>query len=141
MNKFEKSYGGREKLVPMKTKKSAQVGDCVFRAIAHATGIPYKQVWNDLLELSKETLNLPNSEETYGRYLISKGWYKKRPKRDRRNKTIEVCKFPAEKQRSYIIHTRTHLTAIVKGIHKDSWNCGRYRANSYYTSSKYNVKA
>ena len=87
------------------------MGDCVFRAIAHATGIPYKQVWNDLLELSKKTLNLPNSEETYGVYLNSKGWYKKSPKRCSKNRTIEVRKFSC-RQEAKLHHS-----------HKNTFDC------------------
>ena len=36
------------------------------------------------------------------------------------------------KHQHYIILTRSHLTAIVDGEHLDAWNCGTYRANSYY---------
>ena len=50
-------------------------------------------------------------------------------------KTYEVRKFPAKPRGKYIIKTRKHLTAIVNGTHLDSWNCGPWRANSYYEKS------
>ena len=33
----------------------------------------------------------------------------------------------------YIIKTSGHVTAITYGEHRDTWNCGEWSANSYYT--------
>ena len=133
MNTFVKS-NPREKIFPKKqrTKKNVQTGDCVIRAIVHATGRDYKTVWNALLDLAKESNFLPNYEVNYGKYLESIGWVKRKPMRNGLGKTYEVRNFPAKPRGKYIIHTTSHLTAIVNGKHMDSWNCGRWRANSYY---------
>ena len=133
MNTFVKS-NPREKIFPKKqrTKKNVQTGDCVIRAIVHATGMDYKTVFNGLLDKSKETMFLPNQEQTYTKFLESHGWVKRRPMRNDNNKTYEVRHFPAKPRGRYIIHTTSHLTAIVNGKHMDSWNCGGWRANSYF---------
>jgi hypothetical protein len=133
MNAFVKS-NPREKIFPKKqrTKKNVQTGDCVIRAIVHATGMDYGTVWNALLDLAKESNFLPNYEENYGQYLESIGWVKRKPKRNFYNKTYEVRHFPSKPRGKYVILTTGHLTAIVNGKHMDSWNCGRSRANSYY---------
>jgi len=136
MVKFKES-NPREKMFPknQRTKKNILTGDCVIRAIVHATGQDYETVWKSLLDISKETLFLPNQEETFELYLQSLGWVKKKPLRKQNGKTYEVRKFPAKPQGKYIIKTRKHLTAIVNGTHLDSWNCGPWRANSYYEKS------
>ena len=133
MNTFVKS-NPREKIFPKKqrTKKNIRTGDCVIRAIVHATGKDYKEVWKGLLETSKETMFLPNFKECYEVYLESLGWVKRRPMRNDYNKTHEVRHFPAKARGRYIIKTTSHLTAIVNGKHMDTWNCGQWRANSYY---------
>ena len=133
MNTFIKS-NPREKVFPKKqrTKKNVQTGDCVIRAIVHATGMDYKTVFDGLLDKSKETLFLPNQKQTYEKFLESHGWVKRRPMRNDSNKTYEVRHFPAKARGRYIITTTSHLTAIVNGKHMDSWNCGEWRANSYY---------
>ena len=133
MNTFIKS-NPREKIFPKKqrTKKNVQAGDCVIRAIVHATGKDYKTVFNGLADMSKETMWLPSEEKCFEAYLLAHGWVKRKPKRNDYNKTYEVRNFPAKPRGKYIIHTRLHLTAIVNGKHMDSWNCGAWRANSYY---------
>jgi len=136
MIKFKKS-NPRENMFPKKqrTKKNINTGDCVIRAIVHATGEDYENVWKNLLDISKETLFYPNCPETYEIYLKSLGWIKKKPLRDLNGKTYEVRNFPAKPRGKYIILTSRHLTAIVNGTHLDSWNCGPWRANSYYEKS------
>ncbi len=133
MNTFVKS-NPREKMFPKKqrTKKNIDTGDCVIRAIVHATDMDYRTVWNALLNVSNDTLFYPNQRETYEKYLESHGWVKRRPMRNNSNKTYEVRHFPAKPRGRYIILTARHLTAIVNGKHMDSWNCGYSRANSYY---------
>lgn len=137
MNKFVKS-NPREKFYSKKerTKKNLITSDCVIRAIVHATGKDYKEVWNELLELSKQTLFLPNDNQTYEVYLKSIGWVKKKPLRNLDNKTFEVRSFPANARKRYIIQTSGHLTAIVNGKHLDTWDCGYQRANSYFEKIK-----
>ncbi len=133
MNTFVKS-NPREKifLKKQRTKKNVQAGDCVIRAIVHATGKDYKTVFNGLADMSKETMWLPNEVKCFEAYLVSHGWVKRKPMRDKYNKTYMVMNFPAKPRGRYIILTTSHLTAIVNRKHLDSWDCGLYRANSYY---------
>lgn len=134
-NRFKKSFGGREKFFTkksQKTKKNLYVGDCVVRAIAHATKKPYKEVWDELMDLSKKTLQMPNEEINYNSYLKLIGWEKQKPFRNQNNKTVRVAYFPAKPKGKYIISTRNHLTSIVNRVHLDTWDCGGYRANSFW---------
>ena len=120
---FKKSFGGREKYFPTKLKKD-KAGDCVVRAIAHATGTDYMAVWEDLLELSIETGHMPNEEKTFGKYLKSIGWAKQKPMRNYRNKLLKVKQIKSEQD--LIVSTSGHLTYI----------SGEY----YSTDNNYNMR-
>lgn len=81
--KFEYSDGGRSKYF-----KASNVGDCVTRAIAIATGIDYKEVYDRLKELAKKesvkhhrghkqsSVRDGVFKETWKKYLAEIGWKK-----------------------------------------------------------------
>jgi len=120
--------------MPNGKKKDLIVGDCVVRAIVHATGKGYKEVF---MELTQFALDSPSCmaitfREVYENYLFSLGFIKHKPKKNSKGKTYCVRDFPISEGKKYILLTRGHLTAIVDGEHLDTWNCGSYRANSYY---------
>ena len=78
-----------------------------------------------------------NFDDVFGDYLEEVlGAVKHKPKRKANGKTYEVRRFPASKDKSYIIKTTTHVTTIVGGVHLDSWNCGEWRANTYWEIDK-----
>lgn len=131
-NKYKKSYGGREKYFPCKYKKD-MTSDCVIRAVAHAMEKDYMDVMRELFALGLEIGEVPNSKKCYPVYLERNGFKKHSPFKDERNKKFEVRYFPVDKSMNYVILTRGHLTAIVKGVHLDSWNCGEWCANTYYS--------
>jgi hypothetical protein len=126
---FRKSHGGREKYFPTSLKKDA-TGDCVIRAIAIGTDQDYMQVWNDLFAAATALGIMPNEARVYEPYLASRGWVKhsflKRPD----GRKVAVRDFPCD---NAIMLTCKHLTVIKDGVHLDSWDCGRGKANTYYT--------
>jgi len=131
--KFKES-NPRKQIIPNGKKKDLIVGDCVVRAITHVTGKPYKEVFVELttFSLSHESCNAINCEEIYEDYLFSLGFTKHKPKRNGRGKTYCVKNFPTDEGKRYVLLTSGHLTAIVDGEYLDTWDCGEYRANSYY---------
>lgn len=131
-NRYEKSFGGREKYFPCKLKKDT-TGDCVIRAIAHATEQDYMQVMRDLFALGLELGQLPNQNKCYDVYLERLGWKKHSPLKDKKGKKFQVRHFPAEEGKNYIIHTTSHLTAIMDKVIYDIWYCGESAAYSFYT--------
>ena len=60
--------------------------DCVTRAIALATGIPYKKVVMEMAEMQCKTGYDTCEARLYGRYLESKGWVKKPQPRTSENR-------------------------------------------------------
>ena len=129
MLKFDKSFGGREKYKSVKYQKDITT-DCVIRSIAIALDQDYKSTFYELLDVSRETLEVPSDEKCYDKYLEEKGWVKKKPKRNSRNRLLKVGQFPTDGV--YLIHTSGHLTCLKDGVIKDVWNCSKSSAYSYY---------
>ena len=128
--KFQKSYGGREKYKSVKYKKDL-VGDCVIRAIAIGLDQDYKQTFKELLDLSWEMLNLPNSWRCTEEYLKRKGWVRNKPMRNSRNRKLKVGQFHMDGV--FLITINGHMTCLKDGILLDIWDCRKSSANTYYT--------
>ena len=106
-------------------------GDCVVRSIAIATKKHYRDVLNDLLEISKRTGYMPNDHETYETYLIKDlGWTKHKCPRKANGKKYLVRDY---NHKQAIILTRGHLTAMIDGVVNDISDCGYSYHNKYYT--------
>jgi len=130
--KFVNNDGGRSKYFPSKLKKD-QAGDCVFRAIATALDKDYKEVWTDLFDLGYAIGQLPNCAKTYEKYLKDHGFIKQKTMKNRRGRKYKVNKAPWKKDVIYVVHTTSHLTCVKGGDLHDTWNCGEWCANSFYT--------
>jgi hypothetical protein len=87
------------------------------------------EVWRDLFRAGTEIGAMPDDKRVYGTYLESLGWTKHSPMRCGKVK-YAVREFPLD---SAIIKTCQHLTVIHAGVHYDSWDCGRSKANTYWT--------
>jgi len=135
MLEFKKDDGGRSKYYPSKLKKD-RAGDCTIRAIAIGTGTDYKEVWDALFSIGTEIGQFPNSWEVVDRYLTSQGWVKHKPKRDINGKRHRLRNLRLLHRNTYIFKTTGHLTAVVNGVHRDTWNCQNQIANSYYTKGE-----
>jgi len=132
-NKFKKDLGGREAYFSCRFKKDL-ASDCVMRAIAIATGIDYLTVWTDLFARGLKLGILPNDKRCYEPYLESHGWVRHSPLKNAAGRKYRVHQFPSGQ--TAIIKTTRHLTALVNGEVRDSWDCRAWAANSYYTNSK-----
>jgi len=139
--KFIEDDGGREA-----AGFKGKTGDCVTRAIAIATGKPYKEVYDALNEISKKSgnwnsyklvkTNYGNSykktsssrtghlRKIYEKYLISLGW-KWIP-------TMQIgqgCKVHLRNDElpkgTIIIKVSKHLTTMIDGVIHDTYDCSR----------------
>ena len=82
--------------------KNRMTGDCAYRAVARATGKPWKQVVMEMAELACENGYSPSSKENINRYLQKNGWVKhKQPRKEDNTKYTgrEFC----EVQKAWII--------------------------------------
>lgn len=128
---FLKDFGGRDKYFTK--KKDLRIGDCSIRACAIATGTEYFETMKELFKIGLEMKRLPNSDTVTEQFLTERGFVKRSPKKIAgTNKRYRVAEFPAEPNKVYVIRTSNHLTVIDQLLHRDSWNCGAWAAQSYY---------
>lgn len=98
--------------------------DCVYRAIAIATGKDWLTVYDELTALGRELLAPPNDAKTYKTYLDRIA--------DRVKATgVIVGKRPTGKtvarmdsSKTYVVRMANHLSCIKDGKIRDTWNCG-----------------
>lgn len=97
-------------------------GDCVYRAIALATGKDWLTVYDELYKLGRELLAPPNDDLTYKTYL------------DRIADRIEVKTVGGrlkgkgvarlDSSKTYVVRMAGHLVCVKGGKLRDTWNCG-----------------
>lgn len=130
--KFNYNDGGRSKYF-----KADNVGDCVTRAIAIATGRDYKEVYDTLNEMAKrESVKRHRRhkrsqsrngvfKETWKRYLRDIGWI--------HHKTCELgsrsekVKFVdgALPNGTLIVQLSKHITCVIDGVINDTYDCSK----------------
>ena len=121
---------------------SGSVGDCVTRAIAIATGKPYREVYDALNALAakerigKRKKRKSNSRDgvfrcTYSSYLESLGW--------RWTPTMSVgsgCRVHLRTSElpagTLVVRVSRHLTAVIDGQLHDTHNCSRSGTRCVY---------
>jgi len=131
MNTWIKTDGG---LRASRFKSKAKRADCVVRAISIATQKPYEEVFDELLDLSKQTGFFPNADQTWELYIKNLGWNKNKPQRNQRGDLIRLVKFNSLNKTS-IVKTRIHLVTIKHNVIMDAFDNKYSIAYSYYTKS------
>ena len=134
---YIKDDGGRMEEYNIKPLKKNLIGDCVTRAIAIALNQSYKQTLTELCKLSIEIGGMPNDPQTYEAYLFDRDWVKNKPPRYTYS-TVGNIKGNKMRLKHWhhslaIVHTTTHLTAIVDNTVRDTWDCRESCMNSFYT--------
>lgn len=134
---FVYSDGGRSNYF-----KAEKVGDCVTRAIANATGIDYKEIYDALNNLAKSERKTKRKrrvsssrngvyKDTFKKYLESKG-YKWIP-------TMQIgsgCKVHLKADELpdgvLIVSLSGHLTCVKNGVIYDTYDCSRDETRCVY---------
>ncbi len=108
--------------------------DCVIRSISIAMGMPYQQVYDDLIFLAKKEKKVPGNHRssprhgvykaTYKRYIKNLGWHW--------TPTMYIgsgCRVHLRKKElpggSLIVSVSKHLVAVVDGVIQDTYDCSR----------------
>lgn len=119
--------------------KGRITGDCVFRAIATASAIPYNDVVMDLAKIQCETGYDPCEPRTFGKYLESKGFTKHSQLRKYDGTKYTGREFCELLQRT---HNKQKIVANVGGGHTvaiidnkivDTWNSTEGCVGNYWT--------
>ena len=123
--------GGREKYF-----RATNVGDCVTRAIANATGIDYKVIYSRLKELAKHESTKNHRghkqssvrdgvfKETWKKYLKEIGWiHCSSYKQDGTRMALTEQDF--HNKGTFIVQLSKHLTCVKDGVILDTYNCSK----------------
>lgn len=130
---FNYNDGGRSKYF-----KATNVGDCVTRAIAIATGKDYKEVYNRLNEMAKKESTKRHRghkrsqsrngvfKETWKRYLKEIGWvHHKTCELGSKAKKVKFIEGALPSEGKVIVQLSRHLTCLVDGVINDTYDCSK----------------
>lgn len=139
--KFNYNDGGRSKYF-----KADNVGDCVTRAIAIATGRDYKEIYDTLNQMAKKESTKRHRghkrsqsrngvfKETWKRYLANIGWVH-----------VSTCAIGSSKSKvkfvdgalpekgTYIVQLSRYLTTLVDGVINDTYDCSKKQYYDWYS--------
>lgn len=135
--KFMNNDGGRKD-----TGFKGNTGDCVTRAIAIATGKPYKEIYDRLNVLSeserigKRKKSISNSRTgvyrtTYQKYLESIGWKWIPTMQIGQGCKVHLRSDELPKGR-LIVKVSKHLTCVIDGVINDAFDCSRQGTRCVY---------
>lgn len=102
--------------------KKRKSGDCVIRAIAKAENKSWTDVFESLIEISREEYTVPNDSRVYDRYLKDYSTinvFKMVKGKKKRYRVSEIAEFEG----SYVVSIAGHMTAVVDGFIYDIWDC------------------
>lgn len=122
--------------------KAERVGDCVTRAIANATGLDYKKVYDDLNELAKSERTGKRKrgksssrdgvyKGTYRKYLELLGWEWVPTMSIGTGCRTHLCSSELPKG-TLIVRLSKHLTCVKDGIIYDTYDCSRGGTRGVY---------
>ena len=130
--RFQYDDGGRSKYF-----RAANVGDCVTRAIANATGKDYKEVYDALNALAKKERASKRKSgrstsrdgvynETYRKYIEGElGWVWVPKMSIGSGCTTHLREGELPDSGNYIVRTSGHLTCVKDGALYDTYDCSR----------------
>lgn len=114
--------------------KNHRAADCVFRAIATATGQTWEETFNGLCEVALEKKLAPNEKDCYTEYLKRLGWIKNRQPRHSNNTKFTGIEFAPEQKTNVICHIGgNHLSCVINGRFWDTWNCTDGTIGNFWT--------
>lgn len=135
---FRYSDGGRSKYY-----RAENVGDCATRAIANATGIDYKEVYDTLKELAKteritkrhkhrSSIRNGTSRKTAKKYIESLGWCWKPIMQIGSGCTMHLNDEDFPPFGTYIVSLSKHFTCVKDGVIYDTYDCSRDGSRCVY---------
>lgn len=112
------------------------VDDCVIRAISKGLSKDYDEVYMDLVKIGFEIKAMPNSQQTYEKYLKGLGYNRLKLPKKSDNTKYSVKEFmSAHDIGTYILTIQGHMTVVVDGTLYDTWDCSRSKICLCYTKN------
>lgn len=117
---FQYNDGGRSRYF-----KAQKVGDCVTRAFAIATGKDYKEVYDLIFKIAKETPRNGVRKSVSKKVAKQLGgvWHPLMSIGTGCKSHLRVNEVPM--QGKIVCSVSKHLTAIIDGVINDTYDCGR----------------
>lgn len=115
--------------------KGWRTGDCVVRAIAKASSLPWEEVYKDLCEIGLKKCRMPNDPKVYELYLENHGWFKCKQPRKHDGRKFKVREFLDDFyfwDKWCIISMANHLSCACEGTLYDTWNCSYLCVGNYW---------
>lgn len=101
-----------------------RVGDCVIRAIATATGLPWLYVYDQLYLVGRQVYDMENSNEVWGLYLYRLG-FEPFILPDSCPECVTIREFARRfPEGRYIVGTGNHAVAVIHGDYYDTFDSG-----------------
>lgn len=114
--------------------KGLITGDCVFRAVAHAFGISWRDAMKEMCELSLKNCHAPNYVKGFEEYLKINGWVKHPQPKKPDGKKYTGKEFCKEFNIDCIVNIGSHHTVSIKdGKVYDHWDCTDGKIGNYWT--------
>ena len=113
--------------------KNRKTCDCVIRALTVATGMDYKDVYIELVDISLQTGYMLNEKRVEDMFMNRHGFIKvKQPRKNDNTKyTVNEIRLLTNAP-IVVIRVAGHLTVVKDGVLIDTWNCGHKTINNYY---------
>lgn len=104
--------------------KGEKVGDCVVRALAIATMLPYNHVYRELFSLAGESPRNGVKKEVYKRWMLDRGWNWKPVMGIGTGCTMHLC---AEELPSgiLVLSLSRHVATVKDRVLYDTYDCSR----------------
>ena len=120
---------------PKDGKKSKKI-DCVVRAICIAECISWVDAFDTLVSIARQDYDMPNSIPVCEKALKAKGYDIQSLKPQKGQKRMTAKEFALTHQNgTYILRLAHHLSAVVDGKIRDTWDCAVSCIYKVYTKN------
>lgn len=108
-------------------------GDCVVRAVCKATDMEWFDVYDELCRIGRKLQRMPNSDKTYKKMLVDRGFEYCGLKMEKGSKRLTVKEFARKhKKGTYVLRVAGHVVTVVNGKYYDIFDSGDYCVYSYF---------
>lgn len=122
---------------PSEKNNKSKKPDCVIRAIATSMGVTWVDVYDELCKIGREMFDVPNSHFVYEEFFKRKGYGTESVKIERGKNRLNAEEFARRnKHGRFVLRLANHLTSVVDGKIRDTWNCGEKCIYKIYVISK-----
>ena len=115
-------------------------GDCCIRALANSIGAEWIDAFDYLSAKARRDFSVPNDTHGFRQWLVEGGSKWTAVKAQRGSKRMTVLDFAEEHPIGhYVVTIANHETAVVDGVIRDAWNCGKKCIYGYHDMTDFRI--